>query len=494
MQKYHKILIFSFFSIIIIYGLFLRVYKIDQQSYWIDEGYTLNAVLSTLEKGYPILDSDKIYGPHYLLNNYLISGAVKLGGFNPTATRLPAVIFGMGAILMIYLLGRQYFNKQVGTWAAVLTTLSYWEIAWSRQARMYIELQFFFLLSLYLFNSLLNKFSYKKLVLLILTTLAAILSHYFGYLLIGIYALILLINLFNTKKEELQKIIQDKRKLIVVALSGLGIIALLVKLFLDFFRKASTNNFFIGHNYQNFLIDYLPLVIVMALAGAVIIVLKEKNIKTKIGLIVAYLLPYLIITFSADTLHFRYLFFILPILFILTAYVINIVSKKFKYSWLLGLGILILVITTSNYLQANTFVLKPIAYYYLEPHTPQPDFKSAYQTIKDYGWTDDKIILSAFTQLDKVYLGRSDYWLAIGLDGRKLDKSKLSEREYYNNAITIKDVEQLKELTETKTGYIIVDNMTGIRLDREINDLINQQKLIFYNKAGQQDPIWVFAF
>ncbi|MDD4188399.1 MAG: hypothetical protein PHX04_06595, partial [Bacilli bacterium] len=170
------------------------------------------------------------------------------------------------------------------------------------------------------------------------------------------------------------------------------------------------------------------------------------------------------------------------------------VSKKFKYSWLLGLGILILVITTSNYLQANTFVLKPIAYYYLEPHTPQPDFKSAYQTIKDYGWTDDKIILSAFTQLDKVYLGRSDYWLAIGLDGRKLDKNKLAEREYYNNAITIKTAEQLKELTETKTGYIIVDNMTGIRLDREINDLINQQKLIFYNKTGQQDPIWVFAF
>ncbi|MDD3976513.1 MAG: hypothetical protein PHN22_05110, partial [Candidatus ainarchaeum sp.] len=191
---------------------------------------------------------------------------------------------------------------------------------------------------------------------------------------------------------------------------------------------------------------------------------------------------------------FRYLFFILPILFILTAYVINIVIKKFKYSWLLGLGILILVITTSNYLQANTFVLKPIAYYYLEPHTPQPDFKAAYQAIINQGWSEDKVIVSAFTQLDKVYLGRSDYWLAIGLDGRKLDKSKLNEREYYNNAITIKTAEQLKELTETKTGYIIVDNMTGIRLDREINDLIDKQKLIFSNQSGSGDPIWVFAF
>ena len=47
---------------------------------------------------------------------------------------------------------------------------------------------------------------------------------------------------------------------------------------------------------------------------------------------------------------------------------------------------------------------------------------------------------------------------------------------------------------ETKTGYIIVDNMARIRLNKEINELISQQKLIFYNNTEQQDPIWVFAF
>ncbi|HNQ45311.1 MAG TPA: hypothetical protein PKI58_03160, partial [bacterium] len=118
MKKFNKILISSFLAIIIFYGLFLHFYKIGEQSYWIDEGYTLNAVLSTLEKGYPILDSGQVYGKNYLLNNYLITGVVKLGGFNPIATRSVAAVFGAGVIFLIYLLGKKFFNPLVGLGAA----------------------------------------------------------------------------------------------------------------------------------------------------------------------------------------------------------------------------------------------------------------------------------------------------------------------------------------------------------------------------------------
>ena len=186
MLKFKKIFIFSLLFLIIAWGAYLRFYKIGEQSYWIDEGYTLNAVVSILAKGYPILDSNQIYNAAYL-NTYLISGAVSLGGFNPIAARSVAVVFGVGIIFLVYLIGRKFFNRWVGLGAAFLTAFSYWEIAWSRQARMYIQLQFFFLLSLYLFNSLLEKFSYKKLIWLILATAATILSHYFGYFLLGIY-------------------------------------------------------------------------------------------------------------------------------------------------------------------------------------------------------------------------------------------------------------------------------------------------------------------
>lgn len=144
--KQKKSLTLVIITLLILVGGILRSYKLGEQSYWIDEGYTLNAVLSTLEKGYPLLDSGQVYGQNYLLNNYLITGAVKLGGFNPITTRSIAILFGVGVIFLIYFLGKKFFNQSIGLGAAILTTFSYWEIAWSRQARMYIELQFFFFL------------------------------------------------------------------------------------------------------------------------------------------------------------------------------------------------------------------------------------------------------------------------------------------------------------------------------------------------------------
>ena len=494
MKKYNKILIIFFLTIFIIYGFFIRSYKLGEQSYWIDEGYTLNAVLSTLEKGYPQLDSGNLYGFNYLLNNYLITGAIKLGGFNPIAVRSISVIFGIGVIFLIYLIGKKLFNNLVGLSAAFLSSFSYWEIAWSRQARMYIQLQFFFFLSFYLFHSLLDKFSYKKLIFVILSTIAAIFSHYLGYFLLVIYALTLIIHFSNIKKEEKQKFWKNKKQKIVLIISGFIILCFIVNLSFDFFSKLQNRDYFFGLNYQKFLLINLGIIAISALIGFIIGIIKEKNIKKILSLGSAYLIPYLIIIFSANTVHFRYLFFILPILFLFSSYFIYYLASLNKFKHLSIIILLIILIISSNLLNPDTFIFKIRSHYYLEPHTPQPDFKNAYQEIIKNGWDDDKIIISPFTQLDKVYLGKSDYWLAIDLHGHQLNKSELEEREYYTNAITIKNAEQLKELIETKTGYIVVDNMAGIRLDKEINDIISKQNLIYYNKTEQQNSIWVFAF
>jgi hypothetical protein len=495
MKKYNKILIIFFLTIFIIYGFFIRSYKLGEQSYWIDEGYTLNAVLSTLEKGYPQLDSGNLYGFNYLLNNYLITGAIKLGGFNPIAVRSISVIFGIGVIFLIYLIGKKLFNNLVGLSAAFLSSFSYWEIAWSRQARMYIQLQFFFFLSFYLFHSLLDKFSYKKLIFVILSTIAAIFSHYLGYFLLVIYALTLIIHFSNIKKEEKQKFWKNKKQKIVLIISGFIILCFIVNLSFDFFSKLQNRDYFFGLNYQKFLLTNLGIIVISALIGFIIGIIKEKNIKKILSLGGAYLIPYLIIIFSVNTVHFRYLFFILPILFIFSGYLIYFIAKKFKYPSLVISLLLIALITSSNVINSGTFIFKVRANYNLEPFTPQPNFKGAYDEIKRNGWSNDKVIISPFTQMDKVYLGKSDYWLAINLDGRKLDKSALKEREYYNNAIIISDVDKLKDVINSQHGYIVVDNMAlSIRLDKNIIDLIGQQKLIYSDQKEVGHRIWAFAF
>ena len=494
MPKFKKNLFFLLILLILVYGVFLRFNKIGEQSYWIDEGYTLNAVLSTLEKGYPLLDSNQTYNAAPL-NTYLIAGAVKLGGFNPIATRSVAVLFGLGVIFLVYLIGKKFFNSLVGLGAAFLTTFSYWEIAWSRQARMYIQLQFFFLLSLYLFNSLLTKFSYKKLAWLILATIATILSHYFGWFLLVIYALNLLIILIYNHKKSLNTLWTKKQKLIF-SLIALVFIAFLIKLGFDLNNQLARSDVFLGLNYQSFMLNYWPLIFIGAIIGMILAIQKEKQLRTSLLLISAYFIPYLIIIFSASTQHFRYLFFILPLLFIFSSYLLEQVADISKKRKLIVFPILILAtILISMAITPRSFSFLPTAYYRLEPFTPQPDFKSAYESIKANGWSEDKVIVSPFTQLDKVYLGRSGYWLAISLAGRKLDKSKLTEREYYNNAITISSADQLAKIINAKQGYIITDDMAlSNRLDKEIIDLIGQQRLIFSDEKEIGNRIWVFTF
>jgi hypothetical protein len=146
-------------------------------------------------------------------------------------------------------------------------------------------------------------------------------------------------------------------------------------------------------------------------------------------------------------------------------------------------------------INTRSFSFLPSSRYYLEPFTPQPDFKGAYEAIIKSGWDKDMVIVSPYTQMDKIYLGKSDYWLAISLDGRKIDKSQLPEREFYNNAITIKDSRSLEEIISSSHGYIVVDDMAlSVRLDKDIIDLIGQQTLIFTDQESVGNRIWVFGF
>jgi hypothetical protein len=182
-------------------------------------------------------------------------------------------------------------------------------------------------------------------------------------------------------------------------------------------------------------------------------------------------------------------------LFIFSVYFLDFLAEKLKkIKFILPILILALIIL-SMVVTPKAFVFTPRANYYLEPFTPQPNFKGAYEAIKDQGWNDELVIVSPFTQLDKVYLGRSDYWLAISLDGRKLDKSKLTAREYYNNALTIPDVKTLQEVINSRHGYIVVGDMAlSKRLDQDVIDLIGRQKLIFNDPNGPSGRIWVFSF
>src|SRR3989344_4428010 len=185
--------------ILIFLGFIFRIWFLSSQSLWMDESFTLNAAIETLEKGYPLLDSGVFYGGS-LLNIYLISGFISIFP-DIFGARLVSVLFGTLMILLSFYIGREFFDRRAGFIFAFFMAFSYWEILWSRQARMYMQLQFFYFLSLYLFYRFTQTKSRKVLIYLILSTLAAFFSHSFGYSLLGVFSLYILIAHFKSLKK-----------------------------------------------------------------------------------------------------------------------------------------------------------------------------------------------------------------------------------------------------------------------------------------------------
>jgi len=78
-------------------------------------------------------------------------------------------------IPLVFLFIKELSNKYTGTLAAIVTSLNFWQIEFSREARYYSEFQFFYLLSVYFFYLGFfkdkNKFKIPSLILIFLTGL-----------------------------------------------------------------------------------------------------------------------------------------------------------------------------------------------------------------------------------------------------------------------------------------------------------------------------------
>ena len=95
--------------ILMILGFIIRIYSLSYQSLWIDEGFSLNAALSVLKHGIPLMDS----GSYYLgtiLHTYLLSLFILVFKNEIFAGRLLSVLFGTLTIPLVYYLGKNNFK------------------------------------------------------------------------------------------------------------------------------------------------------------------------------------------------------------------------------------------------------------------------------------------------------------------------------------------------------------------------------------------------
>ena len=135
---------YSLIFLIILAGLYLRLYKLGENSFWYDESESVltaippNQICSVLYKeNYPSV--------FYKIFVYYWSHL----GFGEYVLRLASVIFGVFCIAMIYALTARLFNKSIGLISTFLLSFSPFHIYYSQELRMYTLISFLSLLCIY---------------------------------------------------------------------------------------------------------------------------------------------------------------------------------------------------------------------------------------------------------------------------------------------------------------------------------------------------------
>lgn len=133
------IALFIALGAVLLLALALRLYRLDAQSFWYDEG---NSARIAERSSQLIIEgaAGDIHPPLYYL---LLSAWRSFAGESEAALRGLSVLCGVLLTLFTYLLGRDMLNRRVGLVAAALMAVSPFAVYYSQEARMYVMLALF---------------------------------------------------------------------------------------------------------------------------------------------------------------------------------------------------------------------------------------------------------------------------------------------------------------------------------------------------------------
>ena len=159
--------------LILLIALGLRLYALNA-GLWLDEILTyVNYAQMPFGEIITSYDSEN----QHFLYSILARTSFLLFGESNWALRLPAVLFGVGSILALYLQGREVANRREALLSAALLTFSYHHVWFSQNARGYSGLLFWTILSSWLLLRALRNERSATWILYALSTALGIYTH-----------------------------------------------------------------------------------------------------------------------------------------------------------------------------------------------------------------------------------------------------------------------------------------------------------------------------
>ncbi|HDL64646.1 MAG TPA: hypothetical protein ENH12_04575 [Proteobacteria bacterium] len=166
---------------IIILGGALRFYGLGDQCYFHDEIFELHVAKRSIPYIINAISAAPVHSPlNQIINHYFL-----LLGHTEFVLRLSAAIWGVLGVWIIYLAGKQFFNRRAGLFSAFLLAISSFHIRYSQEGRMYALLVLAALLSQYFFWRALEDDKRRSWIGYIMATTLALYTHLFAVFILG---------------------------------------------------------------------------------------------------------------------------------------------------------------------------------------------------------------------------------------------------------------------------------------------------------------------
>jgi len=369
----------------------LRMYRLGDWSFWVDEMFTLLDISGNSKLG-------RYHGMTYPLSYILIEFSINRFGESEWSARLVPALVGIATPAMVYLLARKLFGELPSIIGASIIAISPWHLYWSQMARFYTMTLFFSAFMLVLYRGMEENRKGYVVSAGILMALAAA-SHYSALLILGAIAVYVgLIFLLRWQKPAGINFINAIIFLSPLIIGGLFVGKKALSLLSNYFAGYPTGthiaNPIKAAGYVVFSIGYrLEFVIAALMAIGVVIGLAQRSRGALIlSSVVAVPALFLVIAGIMSHAENRYAFVILPAAVLLAGNaltaVIQIVKEKNRL-----LAYSIPVIIALPLLQHDAVYFSPVS------NGERWNYKAAANYLRTHAKSGDKVYSSMWMPL-----------------------------------------------------------------------------------------------
>ncbi len=328
---------------ILLLAFALRLYRLDYQSIWWDEGHSISMARHSLA-AIPTLPGMDVHPPLYF---YTLHLWMDWAGRSEFALRFLSLLFSLASVALLYRFGRDMGNLALGLLAAAIGALSPLHLAYAQEVRMYAMVTCLCLLSAYALYRVMRHDDVASWLVYVFATAASLYAHYFVLFLIFFQNVFwLVVTVWRRRKEwrlDLLKWVGAQVGIVALLALQLKIAARQVTAYENVNLSPPTLRTFVLQCWQSFTvgltIDFdraLPLMVGLALLLLVGLALhflrKEGRLEAlSFWLLWAWfvlpLLAYYLVLQRRASFAPRYLIFVTPALYLLLAYALHVLWK-----------------------------------------------------------------------------------------------------------------------------------------------------------------------